>query len=78
MTEPGQITIEQIDEQSPHLPTVIALGDAHKNTLSFFPKGAFIEHGARRQIIVALEPHQTGCIGYLLYKASDRVTFGNF
>ncbi|MGK7904396.1 MAG: hypothetical protein AB4352_23930 [Hormoscilla sp.] len=40
MTALPQITIEVIDERSPYLPAVIALGDAHKKTLSFFPEGA--------------------------------------
>nr|WP_199323975.1 GNAT family N-acetyltransferase [Coleofasciculus sp. FACHB-SPT36] len=68
--------IKVIDENSPHLQTVIELGDANKATLSFFRKGAFCEHAARRQIIVALDP-QAACIGYLLYGYSrlyDRIT----
>lgn len=71
MTEEIQVTIEAIDDRSPHLQTVIELGDANKATLSFFPEGAFRTHAARRQIIVAIEP-EAGCIGYLLYGASPR------
>jgi GNAT superfamily N-acetyltransferase/predicted nucleic acid-binding protein len=71
MTEEIQVTIEAIDDKSPHLQTVIELGDANKATLSFFPEGAFRTHAARRQIIVAFAP-QAGCIGYLLYGASPR------
>ncbi|MEQ9669404.1 hypothetical protein [Coleofasciculus sp. G2-EDA-02] len=41
MTEPIQVKIKVIDDQSPHLPTIIELGDANQATLSFFPKGAF-------------------------------------
>ena len=76
MTEDIQVTIEAIDDKSPHLQTVIELGDANKATLSFFPEGAFRTNAARRQIIVAIAP-QAGCIGYLLYGAShmyDRIT----
>ena len=76
MTQDIQVTIESIDDKSPYLQTVIALGDANKATLSFFPEGAFRKHATRRQIIVALAP-QAGCIGYLLYGAShryDRIT----
>jgi len=76
VTEERQVTIEAIDDKSPHLESIIALGDAHKATLGFLPKGAFLEHAARRQILVALQ-HQTGCIGYLLYGSSrshNRIT----
>jgi GNAT superfamily N-acetyltransferase len=76
MAEEIQFTIEAIDDKSPHLETVIELGDANKETLSFFPEGAFRSHAARRQILVALNP-QAECIGYLLYGASqkyDRIT----
>jgi len=64
-----QITMEVIDDRSPYLPAVIALGDAHKKTLSFFPEGAFIRKAASGHIIVALD--RTQCIGYLLYSPSD-------
>lgn len=76
MTGEIQLTVEAIDDKSPHLETVIELGDANKETLSFFPEGAFRSHAARRQILVALNP-QAECIGYLLYGASqkyDRIT----
>ncbi len=69
MAEEIQVTIEAIDDKSPHLQSVIELGDANKATLSFFRKGAFREHAARRQIICALNP-EAECIGYLLYGAS--------
>ncbi|HEY9812050.1 MAG TPA: GNAT family N-acetyltransferase, partial [Candidatus Sericytochromatia bacterium] len=71
MTEEIQVTIKAIDENSPHLQSVIALGDANKATLSFFPDGAFRRHAASSQIIVAIDS-QSGCIGYLLYGASRR------
>ena len=70
MTKETQFKIETIDDQSPHLQTVIELGDAHKKTLGLFPAGAFRRHAALRQIIVALEP-QARCIGYLLYGRSS-------
>ena len=76
MTEEIQVKIEEIDDTSPHLQAVIALGDANKKTLSFFPKGAFRKYAARRQIIVALDT-QSACIGYLLYgysRSYDRIT----
>lgn len=69
MTALPQITMEVIDDRSPYLPAVIALGDAHKKTLSFFPEGAFIRKAASGHIIVALD--RTQCIGYLLYSPSD-------
>lgn len=66
MTEETQVLIQTIDDKSPHLQTVIALGDANKATLGFLSEGTFLEHAASRQIIIALSP-QEGCIGYLLY-----------
>lgn len=69
MTALPQITMEVIDDRSPHLPAVVALGDANKKTLSFFPEGAFIRKAASGHIIVALD--RTQCIGYLLYSPSD-------
>lgn len=76
MTEQIQVKIKVIDDQSPHLPTIIELGDANQATLSFFPKGAFQDYAARRKIISAFtSPEQ--CIGYLLYRTSrsyNRVT----
>ena len=74
MTEEIQVTIEAIDDKSPHLQTVKALWRANSKTLGRFPKGAFAERAAHRQILVALAP-QLGCIGYLLYRHSyDRIT----
>jgi len=74
MTQEIQVTIEAIDDKSPHLQTVKALWRASSKTLGRFPKGAFAERAAHRQILVALAP-QLGCIGYLLYRHSyDRIT----
>ncbi|AVH70089.1 GNAT family N-acetyltransferase [Nostoc sp. 'Lobaria pulmonaria (5183) cyanobiont'] len=74
MTKDGQIKIEEIDDRSPYLPTVIELWGLNRTTLGFFPKGAFAERAKNRQILVALDP-QAGCIGYLLYRHSyDRIT----
>lgn len=70
MTKETHLKIERIDDKSPHLQTVIELGDAHQKTLGFFREGAFRRHAALRQIIVALEP-QSKCIGYLLYGDSS-------
>ncbi|MGL4498422.1 MAG: GNAT family N-acetyltransferase [Planktothrix sp.] len=71
-----EVKLEIIDAKSPYLETVIALGDAHKKTLSFFPKGAFQDHASRRQIIVAIDSNKR-CVGYLLYgkaETCDRIT----
>src|SRR5688572_24705026 len=74
MTKEMQVTIEVIDDKSPHLQTVKALWRANSKTLGRFPQGAFAERAAHRQILVALAP-QLGCIGYLLYRHSyDRIT----
>ena len=71
MTAETQVTIEEIDETSPHLETVIALGDANKKTLGFFTEGAFRESARDRVILIALNP-QKNCIGYLLYRPVRR------
>ena len=71
MTAQTQVTIEEIDETSPHLETVIALGDANKKTLGFFTEGAFRESARQRVILIALNP-QKNCIGYLLYRPVRR------
>lgn len=71
MTAQTQVTIEEIDETSPHLKTVIALGDANKKTLGFFTEGAFRESARERVILIALNP-QKNCIGYLLYRPVRR------
>jgi len=71
VTAQTQVTIEEIDETSPHLETVIALGDANKKTLGFFTEGAFRESARERVILIALNP-QKNCIGYLLYRPVRR------
>ena len=71
MTAQTQVTIEEIDETSPHLETVIALGDANKKTLGFFTEGAFRESARAGVILIALNP-QKNCIGYLLYRPVRR------
>jgi GNAT superfamily N-acetyltransferase len=71
MTKNIQITIQEIDHTSPHLETVIALGDAHRKTLGFLPEGAFRERARERVILIALDS-QKNCIGYLLYRQVGR------
>jgi len=71
VTAETQVTIEEIDEKSPHLETVIALGDANKKTLGFFTEGAFRKSARDRVILIALNP-QKNCIGYLLYRPVRR------
>ncbi|MEG5138107.1 MULTISPECIES: GNAT family N-acetyltransferase [unclassified Microcoleus] len=71
MTKNIQITIEAIDHTSPHLQTVIALGDANKKTLGLLPRDAFIEYAIKRTILVAIDPDKN-CIGYLLYRKAIR------
>ncbi|MBC6417916.1 MAG: GNAT family N-acetyltransferase [Prochloron sp. SP5CPC1] len=60
------VSIKVIDDKSPYLAKVIALGDANKETLGFFAETAFREHAAGGKIIVAIDP-QAGCVGYLMY-----------
>ncbi len=63
--------IEVIDDSSPHLPSVIALGDANNKTVGFLPHKAFVDHARRGNILVAVDP-QAGCIGYVLYEYVPR------
>jgi predicted GNAT family acetyltransferase len=69
-TNDTQFKIEAIDNHSPHLETVIKLWRANSQTLGNFPKGAFEDHAARRQIFVALDSKDC-CVGYLLYRCSQ-------
>ncbi|MEG4272740.1 MULTISPECIES: GNAT family N-acetyltransferase [unclassified Microcoleus] len=71
MTAETQVTIEAIDHTSPHLQTVIALGDANKKTLGLLPRDAFVEYAIKRMILVAIDAEQN-CIGYLLYRKAIR------
>lgn len=59
--------IEIVDQYSPHLQAIKALGRADAQTLGFFPEGAFTDYAARRRILVALSPSGQ-CLGYLLYR----------
>lgn len=63
--------IEVIDEQSPHLQTVIELGDANKKTVGFLAHTAFVGHARRGNIFVAVDS-QAGCVGYVLYEFTRR------
>jgi hypothetical protein len=63
------IRIETIDDKSPYLDTVIALGQANAKTLGHMPRGGFIDYAGKRQIIVAFSP-QDKCIGYLMYRVA--------
>ncbi len=69
MTTDAQIKIEPIDNYSQHLATVKRLGRANSETLGHLPNGAFEDHAARRQILVALDSEDS-CVGYLLYRRS--------
>ncbi|GAA6615116.1 GNAT family N-acetyltransferase [Scytonema sp. NUACC26] len=74
MTVQHNIKIYDIDDKSPYLSTVIELWGANRATLGLFPKGAFAERAASREILVAVDD-RAGCIGYLLYRCSyDRIT----
>ncbi|MDJ0515927.1 MAG: GNAT family N-acetyltransferase [Trichodesmium sp. MO_231.B1] len=67
----AQIKIIEIDEKSPHLQTVIELGDANRKTLGHLSYDTFFDHAKRRQIIVALAPKEN-FIGYLMYRKVRR------
>jgi hypothetical protein len=59
-----EVEIERIEAGSALLKGVKKLWAENRNTLGFFPDGAFEEHAARRQIIVAQIKTGTVC-GYL-------------
>lgn len=63
--------ITVIDEKSEHLKRVKELGYKNSRTLGFLPEGAFDDYAERKQIIVALNS-QKECIGYLLYRTSNK------
>ncbi len=65
------IHIQEINQDSPYLEQVIALGDAHSNTLGFLPREAFKNHARERHIIIAVGEDQQ-LVGYLLYRVSSR------
>ncbi|WP_017655429.1 GNAT family N-acetyltransferase [Fortiea contorta] len=69
MKTDAQFKIEAIDNHSPYLATVKKLWRANSKRLGCFPKGAFEDHAARRQILVALDS-ESSCVGYLLYRRS--------
>ncbi|MFM7407211.1 MAG: GNAT family N-acetyltransferase [Cuspidothrix sp.] len=74
MTKYNSIKIESIDDKSPYLSAVIDLWSPNRTTLGLFPKDAFVERAAKRQILVAINS-EGECIGYLLYRNSyDRIT----
>ncbi|WP_413174028.1 GNAT family N-acetyltransferase [Anabaena azotica] len=70
----NSIKIESINAESSYLSDVIDLWKPHRSTLGLFPKDAFIERAAKRQILIAIDS-ESECIGYLLYRNSyDRIT----
>lgn len=63
------MNIQEINQDSPYLEQVIALGDAHSNTLGFLPREAFKEHAQKKRILVVLGDDKR-LLGYLLYRVS--------
>ncbi len=64
-----QIKVIAIDKKSSYLPMVIDLANANSATLGFFPRGAFVEHAGREQILVAADELKN-FLGYLLYSVA--------
>jgi GNAT superfamily N-acetyltransferase/predicted nucleic acid-binding protein len=62
--------VEQIKENSPYLAKVKDLGRKNRNTLGFFPEGAFEEYAAKGTILIAREKGEF--LGYLLYRVVRR------
>jgi GNAT superfamily N-acetyltransferase/predicted nucleic acid-binding protein len=65
------VRVERIDRRSPHLTAVKVLGDASRETLGFFPEGAFEAYAERKLIAVALDEADQ-CIGYVLFRPAAR------
>lgn len=63
--------IEVVDFNSSHLIAVKKLGKENASTLGFFPEGAFDERAQKKQILAAVNENDE-CIGYLLYRISNR------
>ncbi len=61
-----------IDQKSLYFEQAIALGEANRATLGFFPKGAFEESASKKRIIVAVDEDSRSLLGYLLYGISRR------
>lgn len=71
------VTVQAIDENSPHLEAVEKLWRAHSATLGFMPAGAFADYAHERHILVTL--NDNACVGYLLYRiVRERVTIAHF
>jgi len=67
-----EIKIEVIDDRSPHLEKVIALGRSNAKTLGHMPRGGFLDYAYKQQIFVALSPNEE-CVGYLLYGVCEQI-----
>ncbi|MEC4814205.1 MAG: GNAT family N-acetyltransferase, partial [Scytonema sp. PMC 1069.18] len=61
--------IQEIDQSSQYLKTIIQLGDANSATLGFLPYGAFRRLADAGRILACITA-EAGCIGYLLYDIS--------
>ena len=71
------VTVETINESSPHLETVKQLARQHKKTLGPMPAGAFDEAAGKGHILVALDDGK--CVGYLFYRvAHGRASITHF
>jgi predicted nucleic acid-binding protein/GNAT superfamily N-acetyltransferase len=72
------VTVEIINERSPHLETVKQLARQHKKNLGPMPAGAFDEAASEGHILVALDDDKK-CVGYLFYRvARDRASITHF
>jgi GNAT superfamily N-acetyltransferase len=65
------ISITTIDEESPYLKRVIALGDANSKTLGFLTEGAFIDF-VRKKLVFIAEDKKENFLGYLLYNTNRK------
>ena len=71
------MTVQAIDENSPHLDSVKSLWREHSKTLGFLPDGAFHDYAQERRVLVALDGGQ--CVGYLLYRVvRDKAAVAHF
>ncbi|WP_072619516.1 GNAT family N-acetyltransferase [Spirulina major] len=71
MSRPTNIKIVTLHESSPHLNSVIELGDQHRKIFSHWAKCIYLKHARLGTILIALT-QDDDLLGYLLYRTSSR------
>jgi predicted GNAT family N-acyltransferase len=71
MPRPINIRIVTLHESSPHLNSVIELGDQHRKIFSHWAKCIYLKHARLGTILIAVT-QDDDLVGYLLYRTSFR------